>query len=75
MSEIKYTLTNTGSTTVNFNYKRYYDAVWVYQAELNPGQTKNIWLKYGTYSSAFNSSIELVDEGSFPPSSANTNSY
>lgn len=65
----KYTLTNTGSTTVNFNYQRCDDTLWQYQIELLPGQTKNIWLVNGTYSSAqlFQQSIVLVDDGAFPP--------
>ena len=65
----KYTLTNTGSTTVNFNYQRCDDTLWQYQIELLPGQTKNIWLVNGTYSSAqlFQQSIVLVDDGVFPP--------
>lgn len=65
----KYNLTNTGSTTINFNYQRCDDTLWQYQVELLPGQTKNIWLVNGTYSSAqlFQQSIVLVDEGVFPP--------
>jgi hypothetical protein len=65
----KYTLTNTGSTTVNFNYQRCDDTLWQYQIELLPGQTKNIWLVNGTYTSAqlFQQSIVLVDDGAFPP--------
>jgi hypothetical protein len=65
----KYTLTNTGSTTVNFNYQRCDDTLWQYQVELSPNQTKNIWFVNGTYSSAqlFQQSIVLVDDGAFPP--------
>lgn len=65
----KYTLTNTGSTTVNFNYQRCDDTLWQYQIELLPGQTKNIWLVNGTYSSAqlFQQSIVLINDGVFPP--------
>lgn len=65
----KYILTNTGSTIVNFNYRRCDDSMWEYQVELNPNQTKNIWLIDGTYSVApsFNSSIVLIDTGAFPP--------
>jgi hypothetical protein len=65
----KYTLTNTGSTTVNFNYQRCDDTLWQYQVELLPNQTKNIWLVNGTYTSAqlFQQSIVLVNEGVFPP--------
>ena len=32
----KYTLTNTGSTIVNFNYRRCSDFMWQYQVELKP---------------------------------------
>jgi hypothetical protein len=65
----KYTLTNTGSTTVNFNYQRCDDTLWQYQVELSPNQTKNIWLVNGTYASAelFQQSIVIVNEGVFPP--------
>ena len=65
----KYTLTNTGSTTVNFNYQRCDDTLWQYQIELLPGQTKNMWLVNGTYSSAqlFQQSIVLINDGAFPP--------
>jgi hypothetical protein len=65
----KYTLTNTGSTTVNFNYQRCDDTLWQYQIELLPGQTKNIWLVNGTYTSAqlFQQSIVLINDGAFPP--------
>lgn len=65
----KYTLTNTGSTIVNFNYRRCDDSLWEYQVELNPGQTKNIWLLNGTFSIApvYTSMISLINQGAFPP--------
>ena len=65
----KYTLTNTGSTIVNFNYRRCDDSLWEYQVELNPNQTKNIWLINGTYSIApvYTNSIVLFNQGVFPP--------
>ena len=63
----KYILTNTGSSIVNFSYQRCDDAMWEYQVELNPNQTKNIWSLNTTYSSAFSNSIVLVDLGVFPP--------
>ena len=64
----KYTLTNTGSTIVNFNYRRCDDSMWEYQVELQQNQTKNIWLIDGTYSIAqlFESSVVLVDNGVYP---------
>ena len=67
----KYTLTNTGSTIVNFSYRRCDDSMWDYQVELSPNQTKNIWVIDGTYTvaSAFKSVIVLVNEGEFPPTS------
>ena len=68
----KYVLTNTGSTTINFSYRRCDDSMWDYQVELLPNQTKNIWVIDGTYTiaPAFKSGISLVNEGSFPPISA-----
>jgi hypothetical protein len=65
----KYTLTNTGSTTVNFSYQRCDDALWDYQVELLPNQTKNIWVINGTYTvaAAFKNVISLVNQGVFPP--------
>ena len=65
----KYTLTNTGSTIVNFNYRRCDDSMWEYQVELTPNQTKNIWLINNTYSIAplYQSSVVLVNNGVFPP--------
>lgn len=67
----KYTLTNTGSTMVNFNYRRCDDAMWEYQVELTQNQTKTIWLLDGTYDTAplYDSSIQLVNNGVFPPTS------
>ena len=64
----KYNLTNTGSTSINFNYRRCDDSMWEYQVNLDPNQTKNIWLINGTYDAAqaFESSIVLVDEGAYP---------
>ena len=52
MACTKYTLTNTGSTVVNFNYRRCDDSMWEYQVNLNPNETKNIWFINGTYSIA-----------------------
>lgn len=65
----KYSLTNTGTTVINFNYRRCDDAMWQYQVELYPNQTKTIWLMDNTYSIAplYDDSITLVDEGVFPP--------
>jgi hypothetical protein len=65
----KYTLTNTGSTIINFNYRRCDDSMWEYQVELYPNQTKNIWLINNTYSIAqlYQSSVVLVNQGVFPP--------
>lgn len=65
----KYTLTNTGSTIVNFNYRRCDDSLWEYQVELNPGQTKNIWLLNGTFTIApvYTTMISLINQGAFPP--------
>ena len=65
----KYTLTNTGSTSVNFSYQRCDDTFWDYQIELTPNQVKNIWVIDGTYTVApsFKASISLINDGVFPP--------
>ena len=62
----KYILTNTGTTIVTFNYQRCDDALWQYQVELLPSETKNIWLLDNTYSSAFPNRIVLTNQGTFP---------
>jgi hypothetical protein len=61
----KYVLTNTGSTIQYFNYRRCDDNAWQYQTKLDAGQTKNIWLINGTYSTAF-TNIEVDNQGAFP---------
>ena len=68
----KYTLTNTGSTTVNFSYRRCDDSLWEYQVELTPGQRKNIWTIDGTYTIAplYQNLVSLVNQGAFPPVNA-----
>jgi hypothetical protein len=65
----KYTLTNTGSTIVNFNYRRCDDSMWEYQVELDQNQTKNIWLIDNTYqiSPVYLCSVAVVNNGVFPP--------
>ena len=64
----KYTLTNTGTTAVNFNYRRCDDSMWEYQVPLQPNQTKTIWLINGTYSAAplFQPQIVLTNLGAYP---------
>ena len=73
----KYTLINTGTTAVNFNYRRCDDTMWKYQVNLDSNQTKNIWLIDGTYSIPlfFNSQVILIDDGIFPPIPTDTGSY
>jgi hypothetical protein len=63
----KYSLTNTGTTLTNFNYRRCDDTMWQYQVSLEPNQTKNIWLIDDTYSTSFITGIVLTNEGVFPP--------
>jgi hypothetical protein len=68
MSCSKYTLTNTGTTAINFNYRRCDDSMWEYQVNLNPNETKNIWLIDNTFSISplFTTTLELVNNGPFP---------
>ena len=62
----KYNLTNTGDTFTYFNYRKCDDNSWEYQTTLNAGETKNIWLINGSYSTAF-TTIVVEDEGEFTP--------
>jgi hypothetical protein len=73
MACTKYTLTNTGTTSVNFSYRRCDDAMWEYQVQLDPNQTKNIWSIDGTYTIAdyFKTEIRTVAESVFPPQGLN----
>ena len=65
----KYTLTNTGSTIINFNYRRCDDSMWEYQVALSPNQTKNVWLIDSTFqiSPVYGTNLVNVDQGVFPP--------
>lgn len=63
----KYSLTNTGTTLTNFNYRRCDDTMWQYQVSLEPNQTKTIWLIDNTFSTSFVTGIVLTNEGVFPP--------
>jgi hypothetical protein len=71
----KYTITNTGSTIVNFSYRRCDDAMWEYQVELLPSETKNVWLITDTYSTAYYNNIEIVGIESWPPPPPTINVY
>lgn len=64
----KYTLTNTGTTAVNFTYRRCDDAMWEYQVNIDPNQTKNIWLIDNTFniSPVFSHNLQLVNDGTYP---------
>ena len=65
----RYVLINTGSTVATFNYRRCDDSMWEYQVELQPNQTKNIWLINNTFSIAqqYRDIVELQNWGDFPP--------
>ena len=65
----KYTISNTGSTISNFNYRRCDDSLWQYQVEIGPNEIKNIWLIDNTYSNAeeFNQELVINNQGVFPP--------
>jgi hypothetical protein len=70
MSCKKYIITNTGNDIVTFNYRDCKDAIWQYEVELSPNQTKTIWLINGTFSSPFHSfSIISEDYPPLPPPS------
>lgn len=64
-------LTNNGGGIVYFNYMECEDSQWQYQVELEPGQTKYIWLYNGTlhYAPIYSTSI-IQNCSQFPPVSA-----
>ena len=68
MSCSKYTLVNTGSTVVNFNYQRCDDNLFMYQVDLFPSQVKNIWVVDGTFQIAqyFKPTVLVIDDGIYP---------
>lgn len=68
MSCSKYTLVNTGSTVVNFNYQKCDDYLFLYQVDLFPSQVKNIWVVDGTFSIAeyFAPNVLVIDDGVYP---------
>jgi len=64
----KYNIVNSGGSAIYFNYQRCNDSIWEYQESLMPGESKNLWVIPGTFSSPFNTSnFQLTDEGVFPP--------
>jgi hypothetical protein len=48
MESIKYELKNIGTSVIFLTYQTASDGLWFYQTPLNPGQTRNIWVKPGT---------------------------
>jgi len=68
----QYTLTNTTSGNLYFNYTRCDDNIFESQVLLEPGETKKIWLITNSYSSAFVTGIQVVDNGAFPATPAVT---
>ena len=75
------TLTNTGTTQINFNYRRCDNSMWEYQVKLMPNKSKNIWYIDNTFniSPSFDSNISITDTIPFPtvpkPTVCNCNSY
>ena len=65
------TLSNTGLTIAYFNYMKCEDSQWAYQVELNPSESKQIWLYNNTlhYSPSFYRQI-YKSCSQFPPVSA-----
>jgi hypothetical protein len=48
MDVIKYELKNIGNSIIFLTYQTASDGLWFYQVPLNPGQTRNIWIKPDT---------------------------
>lgn len=69
MACVRLTLTNTGSTSINFSYRRCDDGLWEYQVELLPNQTKNIWSLEDTFiiPKLFSTDLQITDVGPYSP--------
>jgi hypothetical protein len=68
MSCTKYTIINSGDTTISINYMRCEDNMWQYNVEVFPGETRNIWFQGNTFSQVSqNNSLIIEDFGVFPP--------
>lgn len=68
MSCKKYTIKNTSNNLVTFSYQRCDDYMWMYQVELNPNQSKNIWVVGNLLEipETYSNNITLTDLGSYP---------
>ena len=62
----KYTITNTGSTNVNYNYQNCEDNIWKYQVEITPSQTRDIFVVDNTFSTAYVSHYEIIIVAPWP---------
>ena len=71
MSCLKCNLSNSTQSLIVFSYQECSDLVWVYGAELLPGQEKTIWSINGTFYSALYNSLTINCEP-FPPTPSNT---
>lgn len=63
----KYILTNNTASVQTFSYQECSNNMWIYDALLEPGQTKTIWFVNPTFQSYYTDSITITDEGAFPP--------
>jgi|688.fasta_scaffold42848_1 hypothetical protein len=76
----KYLLTNNTSSNGVFSYQECSNQMWNYNVLLPAGESCNIWLIDGTYSTAMPTIITVYDFGSFPfvvtptPTPSNTSS-
>ena len=66
-SWIKSTIRNTSEKIVNINYRRADDFQWIYQEEILPNQTKNIWSVPDTLqiSDSYLNNIEIQNQETF----------
>jgi hypothetical protein len=63
---LKYTITNTGTTTQYVNYQRCSDNLVFYEVDIAPGQTKRFWVLQDSFQTFDNPTIQLEIEP-FPP--------
>jgi hypothetical protein len=64
----KYIIKNIGTSVATFNFQKCDDAIWYYQEEILPNETKEIWCYKSSFSSSFNTvKVLSIDCDLIPP--------
>ena len=61
-------ITNTGTTSLYYNYQRTSDAMWMYGVELAPNQTKTFVFYENCFATVdVNAPVNVISSGVYPP--------